>query len=147
MGSGFKGREASQAQVLAVMGRLPASVQQRVVSAYEPNPVTLEMVQHRAHWGHFQIADLKSGKALDAKTSKSAGFPNFKSCYRGEALVNSLWLGDLEVEADFQAAHFEKLEVKPAQHTFSQPFVDCVKVQIQSYKPSLQAGLKYSFFL
>lgn len=147
MAAGLKGRQAAQTELLAVLGRMPQSEKDRVISGYEKGPVTVEMIQENSKWGKLHISDVSSGKVLDKEASKKAGYPTFTSCFRGEALVNSLWLGDVQFEANFQAGHFEGLEVKSAKNTFSNQFMECVKAEVQSYQPKSLAKLKYSFFL
>lgn len=74
-------------------------------------------------------------------------WPSFRTCYRGEDDVNSLWLGDAVFEATYSGGNLVSAKQRDNWHTFSEQFLRCANSVLKEFQPRSKAKLSYTLFL
>ena len=78
--------------------------------------------------------------------------PSPAFCFQEEKKINSLFLGTLQITADFKAnkkgqTSFGQVSVGKSPHTYSDAFVNCIQQLFTNYKNSSQKKLSYQIAL
>ena len=135
-------RKMTEKDMSALFGRLSKASLDRLVSAYDQKPITLEMLQTKNE--KWRVV---ANEKIAEEKLKQAKFPNFKSCYDGENLVNPLWIGEVSVEIEYKDHNFVEMKNVGHQHVFTEQFVNCAQKIIRDFKPRLAGSLNYQISL
>jgi hypothetical protein len=136
-------RAASRDEALSFLGRIPTESRANVVSAYTGQAISGPGIESPARWRNWELTDAE-GKEVKKGDRQ---WPSFQACYRGEGDVNSLWLGNLKFEMDYDKAQLVETKQADSWSSFSSHFVDCVKSSIKEFRPKSQEHLHYVIYI
>lgn len=130
-------RKLQYDEMQKIWGLISSESKQALVSGYTLKPINEEMFQQKNSWNTVEVSyDGKIFSKIDAKK-----FVSFKTCYKGEGMINDLWLGELRMDVDFSNKSEPIIQVEDGKHIFSDHFVDCVKSTLKEPK-NLQSKIK-----
>jgi hypothetical protein len=138
----WSNRAANREETLKILGRLPASFKNQVVSAYTGTPIHQDDVAAPINWKEWDVTGEKQKSA-----KKDAQWPDFRSCYQGESRINGLWLGGIKLLVDYKKSEMVNLSVEPTWNTFSSHYLDCAKAVLRDFHPKAAGELHYTILL
>jgi hypothetical protein len=114
-----------------LLKKIPNSENHPLLSAFTGKTIPRSLIETPIVYKKWLLKDdtgapIKMGKF---------GWPNFHLCYRDEAKRNGLYLGNLELSADYENGNLTDVKILDAPNTFTDHFIECAKATLQDFHP------------